>query len=167
MSPNYPRGGTPGPGPPLLSVPLTNILTSRFHRDPRTLVNPRGAFLCGGQIWFVKRLEIKATVTFVGRACGGAERMPRRNNNDKGSRVSPIIEGGGAGQVFGPSHNSQAIATALPAGQVVSLLGVLFINFSPTLPSCLSASRIPTTLTEYQQQEQKVSQYKLVFFKLI
>ena len=121
--------------------------------------------MCSGQIWFVKRLEIKATVTFVGRACGGAERMPRRNNNDKESRVSPIIEG--AGQVFGPSHNSQAIATALPAGQVVSLLEVLFINFSPTLPSCLSASRIPTTLTEYQQQEQKVSQYKLVFFKLI
>ena len=79
--------------------------------------------------------------------------------------VSPIIEG--AGQVFAPSHNSQAIATAMPAGQVVSLLGVLFINFPPTLPSCLSASWIPTTLTEYQQQLQKVSRHKLVLFKFI
>ena len=97
-------------------------------------MNPRGAFLCSGQIWFVKRLEIKATVTFVGRACGGAERMPRRNNNDK-ERGLAHRGGAGAGQVFGPSHKSQAIATALPARPVVSLLGVLFINFSPTLPS--------------------------------
>ena len=126
-------------------------------------MNPRGAFLCSGQIWFVKRLEIKATVTFVGRACGGAERMPRQNNNDKGRGLA---HQGGAGQVFGPSHKSQAIATALPARPVVSLLGVLFINFSPTLPSCLSASQIPTTLTEYQQQQQKVSRYKLGFFKV-
>ena len=167
MSPNYPRQRwNPWPW---ASSPL-RAPHKYFDFFPASVPsrseNPRGAFLCS-QIWFVKRLEIKATVTFVGRACGGAERMPRRNNNDKGSRVSPIIEGGGAGQVFGPSHNSQAIATALPAGQVVSLLGVLFINFSPTPPSCLSASQIPTTLTEYQQQQQKVSRHKLVFFKFI
>ena len=94
----------------------------------------------------------------------GVERMPRRNNNDK---ERGLAHQGGAGQVFAPSHNSQAIATALPAQPVVSLLGVLFINFSPTLPSCLSASQIPTTLTEYQQQQQKVSRHNLGFVKFI